>query len=644
MKKHILPISLLAVAILSAGAAKRADSADPVVMNVAGKDVRQSEFQYLYNKNNAQQASPQSLDEYVDMFVTYKLKVADAEAAGIDTTATFLKEYDGYVADISAPYLVDTLVRERLIDEAYQRMLTMRRVRHIMMPPGENEAERAANRQLLDSIRQAILAGEDFGQLAVKHSADRSAPYNRGDQGYVTAGRMPYPFEVMTFQTPVGEVSEVFEDMPYGFHILQVTDEKPNPGRVKARHILKSTQGLTPVQAAVKKAEIDSIAALIAQGADFGMLAERESDDPGSAQRGGDLGTFGPGMMVKPFEDAAFSLPVGATSQPVATQFGYHLIQVYDRLPVASREEARGTILQQMGRDQRAQMPRKERISQLQSQWGFSQNDQGLARVEAIMRECPTPKDAFDAIKGSDIAVATTPDGPITAAKIFDETPVGVRENNTGAFPTFKRQLGQVLEDATTAYARKQLAVENADFRNLMNEYRDGILLFEISNRKVWERATKDKDCQQAYFRANPGKYTWDKPRFKGCVIFATSDSVASAALAYLASNTVPRDSLVKHLRGQFDQDIKVERVLTAKGDNKIVDEIAFGGPKADPVGKWTSWFPYDYRVLDQPEEAQDVKIPLSADLQQALEAEWVADLKSRYKVKLNRKALDRLK
>ncbi|MDE6371244.1 MAG: hypothetical protein K2K92_07125, partial [Duncaniella sp.] len=150
--------------------------------------------------------------------------------------------------------------------------------------------------------------------------------------------------------------------------------------------------------------------------------------------------------------------------------------------------------------------------------------------------------------------------------------------------------------------------------------------------------------AQEAYFKAHRDNYTWDQPRFKGFVSFATSDSIASEARGYLAANHVEADSLMSAMRDRFGSDIKVERVLTARGDNAIIDEIAFQGPKADPVAKWVTWFPYDYRIIDAPETAADVRGPVSTDLQQYFEQQWVNDLRKRYKVKINKKEIDKMK
>lgn len=640
MKKHYLPAGLIAATLLAATAAAPKD--DPTVMTVDGVPVSQSEFEYLFNKNNLQQESPQTVDEYADMFEIYKLKVADARAEGIDTTASFIKELDGYCADIEAPFLVDTLLRDRLINEAWQRMQTMRDVSHIMLPLGTSERARTRNRERLDSIRRAILAGASFEEMAAKFSSDQSSAPRGGHMGILTAGRVPYKFEEAAWATPVGQISEVIEDAPYGYHIIKVIAEKPHPGMVRARHILKLTQNLSPEQKAEKKAQIDSIFNLLTQGADFKQIAMMESEDPGSAQRGGELNKFGPGMMVAEFEEQAYGLPDKGLSYPFETAYGYHIVQTLEHLPLGDLKDNRNSILQAMSRDERLSLPRRKRVKELQAKWGISENAAGLEAVNKAV-DGKRGTEAFEAVDGSTV-VANLPDGGvITASQVISELTGPVRENTPDPAGAFSRQLEQMLDDATVSRGRIEFAKDDADFRNLVNEYRDGILLFEISNRKVWDRATNDTLAQRKCFEANRTKYTWDKPRFKGVVVLATSDSVANAAKTLLQTAVVPADSLVKTLRDTFGRDIKVERVLTAKGDNAIIDEIAFDGPKAEAVGKWVAWFPYDWKVLSAPEEAADAKAAVAADLQQQLEAEWIKNLRKKYKVKVNKKLLKQL-
>ncbi len=641
MKKVFLPVAVVSLALACAAAAK---SDDPELMSVNGKSVPVSEFQYLFEKNNAQQETPQSLDEYIDMFITYKLKVADAEAAGIDTTAAFHKEFKGYCDELAAPYLRDSLTAERLVTEAYDRMKRRVAISQIMLPIGNTAEEKAANRARLDSIRTAILNGADFGEMALKYSSDRNVKYNKGYYGFIAPNMYPFPFEEGAYSTPVGEISEVIDDAPYGYHIIRVEAEKPDEGRVHARHILKLTRNLSPEEEAKKKQEIDSIYNLVKNGADFGEIAASLSDDAGSAKRQGDLGIFGIGRMVPEFEKAAFALQPGEISEPVKTSYGWHIIQCIERLPMETLEEARPAIQSVIKNDRRSRQPEIEKLNQLKKKYHAVIVPEGMDKAKALLQAAATPADGLSRLASSDIVVARINGNDITAAEVMSKVGENTRATTPDAWTTFDDAALNCLDDRTIEYFKAHIGDENATYRNLVNEYRDGILLFEISNRNIWDKSNKDKEGLEAFFNANRDKYSWNTPKYKGYVIFATSDSIAAAAKKYLADNTIGDDSLSTTLRKQFGRNIKVEKVIAGKGENVILDNVAFGGEKPEPVGRWIEWFGYKGRVIPAPEEAADVRGAVTEDYQKQLEQNWVADLHKKYKVKVNKKVVDKLK
>lgn len=641
MKKKPFIISALAcAAILSASASK---NADPVLMTINGKDVRQSEFEYLYHKNNLQQLAPQSIDEYIEMFIVYKLKVADAEAAGLHQTDAFTKEFNGYCAELSRPYLRDSIVEKRLIEEAYARMATSRKVSHIMLPLGSTYDEKEANRMKLDSIRTAIVNGSaDFGEMAVRYSSDRSARVNNGSMGYINVNSYPYPFEKTAWETPVGEISPVIEDAPFGFHIIRVEDERPNPGKVEARHILKLTNGLSEEEGAAKKAQIDSIYNLLANGGDFDAIARAESEDPGSAANGGRLGWFGPGEMVKEFEDAAFGLKDGGISAPFKTAYGYHIVQTLAHRGIGTLAEESERIKAAISRDMRSVMPETERLTQLKAELGVKIDTTGLMQARSRMTG-DSPAEQLKSLQTDNTLIATVGNRTISIGDVINYIPSNVLEGANDAFTVLNSGLENKINETVVEETRKNLAENNSEYRNLTNEYRDGILLFEISNRNVWERSTSDIEGLQKFFSANRAKYTWDKPHYKGYVIFATNDSIAGEAQKYLAANQVENDSLVSVMRANYGRNIKIEKVVTGKGENAIVDNVAFNGERPEAPGRWTAWFGYAGRVIDTPEEANDVRGAVASDYQQQLESEWIKDLRKKYKIKLNKKALKAL-
>lgn len=642
MKKIFIPATVIAATLITAAAKKN----DPTLMNVNGKDVTVSEFEYLYQKNNQQQAQPQTLDEYVDMFVNYKLKVADAEAAGIDTTASFIKEYTGYCDDLAKPFLTDTTVTDRLRHEAYERMKTNRDVSHIMLPIGRTPDERLANRQRLDSIRTAILGGADFGELAVKYSADRSVSRNKGHMGFITAGTLPYPFEAAAYATPVGQISEVIDDAPYGFHIIRVEGERPDQGQVRARHILKLTRGLSEEDTARKKAQIDSIYQVLKSGADFAAVAMKESEDPGSARNGGALPWFGTGQMVKEFEATAFALADSAISEPFATSYGYHIVQKLGHRDLAPYDELKPKIDRAIQGDARAREAGNVRLAELRKSFGAKTDKKGMKRISDIIgANGGLDSTSIAQLKADRSVVATVGDKKVTVSDVAKALPTySAKVSKEAAKGEVDNVLSGLIDNATLEAARHQLATVDPDYANLVNEYRDGILLFDISNRNVWEKSNKDTEGLEEYFRNHRDNYKWDAPRYKGIIVSATSDSVASLAQEWLKANQPGIDSIVPNLRAKFGRNIKVERKIFPKGEDAVVDYIAFGGSKPAPQGKWTSFFEYQGEVLDAPREAIDVRAAVVNDYQLWLEQQWLDELRKKYNVKINQKELKKLR
>ncbi|MDE7126229.1 MAG: peptidylprolyl isomerase, partial [Muribaculaceae bacterium] len=483
MKKIIIALAAVSVLNISVGAASKSD---PVLLTVNGKDITLSEFEYLYNKSNSQQQQAQPVSEYLDMFVNFKLKVADAEAAGLDTTASFRKEYDDYRHQLAEPYLVDSTAIESMLRRAYSHMLEDVSVSHVML--NGPDAPR-----MLDSLRNEILAGNTtFEDVALHYSIDPSAKRNMGRMGYVPAGATPYLFEDAMYEANVGEISPVvFSGL--GYHIIRVDDRRPAKGEVQASHILKQTRGFSDDRKLQARNQIDSIYDLVKNGADFAEVARRESEDPGSAAQGGSLGWFGAGRMVQPFDSISFALPDGAISQPFETPFGYHIIKKTATRTVLPLDSLRNGIMRVMEQDGRVQSASVRFADSLADAYG-------VTPVEAIERYI------------------------------------------------------------------MNLPAENQDYRNLLNEYRDGILLFDISNSRVWEKAASDEAALKEYFNSHRDRYTWSKPRYKGYVLYATSDSVMDAAKRVIASvgEDVSVDSLAHMLRPDFGKSIKIERVLTA--------------------------------------------------------------------------------
>ena len=562
---------------------------DQVLMTIAGKPIMVSEFMYIYEKNNQENSiEKKTMQEYLDLFVNFKLKVAEAEAQGVDTTAAFKKELAGYRAQATPKYLKDNAAIDSLVVLSYERIAKPRRAAHIVVqcPQDADSATTAAALQRINEARIRVTEGlpkqvkkgrktitvqevEDFGDVSAEVSEEPAAKKNRGELGWIQPFRYVYVFEDAVYNTPVGGVTEVFRS-PYGFHIAKVQEEGEYE-EVHAAHIMKMTPAGNVQEQLKAMLTMDSIYQLaIQEGADFAELARANSDDKGSAVRGGDLGWFGRGAMVRPFEDTAFGMEVGEVSKPFPSQYGIHVIKLYGKRGVQPLDSMRNKIAKQVERDQRMQIAHDSFISKTRAEYNLPET---------------------------------------------------------------------MTDTEVKAYADAHLEEKYADLRNLVNEYHDGILLFDVSLREVWDKANQDVEGLKAYFKANKKQYTWDEPRFKGCVIYAKNEVAAKSAKQIVKSANP--DSVMSYLNQRVNVDsvmyARVERGLWKQGANGAVDKYGFKVKGAEYTPK--EEYPIVLlvgKVIKSPVEYTDERGKVTTDYQDYLEKLWVAKLREKYLVVIN--------
>ncbi len=573
-RKHIAAIAFLGALSFSALAK------DEVVMTVNGVDVPRSEFEYLYHKNQQQQVDPQSLEEYAEMFKIYKLKVADALSQHLDTLPAFRQEMKQYRADLATPYLTDSLYLNSLVKEAYDLSREEAEAFHIMLAKGASEDESKLSRAKADSLHAELMKGADFSELAAKYSVDRASSNAGGRMGYIVSGRFPYAFEKAAFTLAPGQISEVVES-PQGWHILKGGKKRPARGSVLVEHIMKMVPPTaTAEQQAAAKATIDSIYNVVAANpASFEELARELSDDKGSGRQGGKLPWFGAGMMVEPFDSAAFAIQLDEISLPVRSQYGWHIIRKLDAKGPATLAEIKPTTLKRIANPQ----------------------DERYALVE---------KNLMDRLRKK-----------------------------------HKKAIGKrALDDnAVKEIEYEWLYTNEPDYRNLLNEYREGSLLYEASLREVWDKAAKDEQGLNDYFNAHRADYKWTKPHVKGILVQATNDSVAD--LVREALKEASGDDAIKAVRKQFVGKASIDRILMEEGQNAMVDHVVFNGTPVQPNNKkYTVYFVFDPKILTAPESMTDVRSLVTGDYQNQLERDWVEKLKSRYPVTVNEKVLKKIK
>ena len=622
---------------------------DPVLMKVNGKDIKKSEFEYIYKKNNQQQTDPKSLDEYVELFKNYKLKVAEAEACGLDTTQSFRRELAGYRAQLAQPYLVDREMDDRLAKEAYDRLKENVEVSHILfrINPQMTDAEKEKVYQKAKSVLERIRKGEDFEKMAKEYSEDPSVKQNNGYLGYITGFMTVYPFETAAYTTPVGSVSEPVLTQ-FGYHLIKVSSRRPDPGeRLTAHIMLMFPSNATDEIKKEKEKQIKEIYQQIIQGADFATLAKEKSEDKSSAQQGGELPWISTGRIVKEYEDAAYSLQnIGDITKPVLSPYGWHIIKLLDKRDLKSFEELKPDIMRRIGRDERSNKGKKSLIEKLKVEYAFKMNADEKAKLEKFAQEVSPVDSLFLDNIGKDQSILfSIGDKECTIADFgtYIENLRPREKSFQGSNVAFLNKLiDAFVDNEILQYEDSRLEAKYPEFKNLMNEYRDGILLFDISNREVWEKASNDVEGLQKYFKAHKKEYKWDQPRYKGYLVQCDDKALVKTLKKRIKS--LPADSVIFCINKEFNTDsikhVKIEKGLFQKGDNEKVDILAFKEGKLSVDEKFPVVFLVGKMLKKGPESYVDMKGQVTADYQNYLEKIWVQNLNRKYPVEINKDVL----
>lgn len=635
----ILPMLLLSASLMANGK-------DPVLMYINEKPVYKSEFEYIYNKNNSNNSlDKKTLEEYVDLFVNFKLKVEEARSQGLDTTNAFITELNGYRNQLIKPYLTDSKAEETMVREAYNRLKEDVEVSHILIRVAP-EASPEDTLKAWNKINElaARVQKEDFAAVAKEESEDQSVTDNSGYIGWITGFRTVYPFELVAYSTPVGTISKPVRTN-FGYHLIKVHNRRESRGEILVSHIMKFTNQGDDTGNKLAKEAIDSLYRLVKSGADFGDLAEANSDDRGSATRKGELPWFGVGRMVPEFEKAAFILKEkGAVSEPVQSPYGWHIIRLIDQKGIPSFEEKKDEIERQVKRDERARYGEKAFVDKLRKEYKLKLIKDGqLGDFIGILNGKTLADSAFKAQAAGLKKPIMKYAGKTVTQKEFYTFLIKntATQGKTDAGDIIRTKFREFTNQQLLDYENSQLENKYPDFRLLMQEYHDGILLFEVSNNEVWDKASRDTDGLAAYFNKNKEKYRWDKPHFKGRIIQCTSKEMMDMAKSI--AETSPADSIDSQLRLLNDSitNVKVEKGLFVEGDNKMVDRYGFGLDVKVDTDEAYPFVLVSGKLLNYtPEEYTDVRGMVTADYQEYLEKEWIAALRDRYPVKINQKVL----
>ena len=625
---------------------------DPVIMTINDKGITKSEFLQIYLKNNNDpKYDKESLDEYMELFKKFKLKVAEAEALGYDTIPKLVKELGGYQKQLALPYLVDSAKNESLIKEAYLRTKEEVRASHILIKvaPNATPADTLIAYNRIMGLKKRIVDGRSFKEVAQGKagSEDPSAATNGGDLGFFTAFQMVYPFEEKAYTTKVGDVSNPFRTR-FGYHILQVTDKRPARGTIESAHIMVAvSKSADKNEVDAARAKIDEIYSLLQNNGNFEALVAKYSDDPSSSKKKGVLPAFGTGTttrMVTEFEDAAFALKNdGDYSEPIRTNYGFHIVKRISLTGVPSYEIMKESLESKVAKDERSKTTQDSFVAKLKDdykyknkskkglKWFYNNLDSTYFKGQFDPSTLPNNKPLFKLDKNKF--------NQQDFAQYLKSNYRGARQENTNM--VVDEQYKKWEKEAILDYEESKLADKYPAFKALITEYHDGILLYEIMSDKVWNKAMKDTTGLKAFYENNKSDYMWGS-RINGDVYECYTVQSANKAYELLKRDTLSPVEVVqlingeselniRHRNGKFDLN-KTSYLEGKKLKNGLNNVYEIDGKYYVALVKET--------LAPAQKEFAEAKGAITSDYQNFLEKNWLEELSKKHTIKVNEEAL----
>lgn len=637
---HTKLLSIFTALLLSLGAVAQDNH---TLLKIGNENYSVEEFDFIYNKNNAYSELPKSKKEYIDLFVNYKLKVCEAIEQGLDTLPSFTKEFNYYKEELTKPYLSDKSVTIKLKEEAYQRLNQEVNASHILILTPQSatpkDTLKAYNKIL--SIQEKIKNGEDFNELAAQFSEDPSAKKNQGKLGYFSGFMMVYPFESAAYNTPNGEVSDIVKTS-FGYHLIKVHDKRSSRGELKAAHIMmmfapNSDEKLI----AQKKSKIDSIYQLLINGANFGELAQNYSEDKKSARKNGELPWFNSGKMIPEFCEPAYQLDsINNLSEVIRTPYGFHIIKFLEKRGVKTFDEMEKEITNRISRDERAFQSKNAVINRLKKEYSFNENSIAINTIKAKAQEANlSVEDFFKAFENSSDELFSFSTIKASTAELMQYLKNDRQFTNKRKATLIDKLISDFTDEKIIDFEKTKLSDKYPDYRFLLNEYHDGLLIFEISQKEIWNKASKDSSGIANYYAANKSNYFYPE-KINGRTVFTKDKKAFKTVKNKLALNPqISNDSLksffdpeqVKCITGEFE-----------KGEYQAIDKQYWNIKKSE--GQVDENYPYAFTTGDVIAQKQktldDTKGQVIADYQTEIEKKWIVTLNEKFSPVIQSKAL----
>lgn len=621
-----------------------AQDKNATVLSVDGEPTSLEEFENIFRKNNRDSAiSQQSLDEYMELFINFKLKVKEAREAGLDTVKKFKTELDGYRNQLARPYLTDTDKLKDLMREAYQNQTQEVRAMHILIKADANatpaDTLKAYNKTM--AIRERLMKGEDFASLAKAVSEDPSAKDNGGDLGYFTAFQMVYPFEKAAYDTKVGEVSMPVRTR-YGYHLIKVVDKRSARGEIHVAHIVVKPKSETDGEANAQTKINEIYQKSLSGESTFEDLASKFSDDPTSAKKGGELAWFGTGKMVIEFEDAAYSLKNnGDVSQPFKTSFGWHIVKRLDYKPLPSFESMEKELKNKVSKDSRAEQTRKSFVEKLKKEYAYTIDQAELAKLVEKADSNAFEGKLYVNKKSLEKPLISMTGLTITVNDFNEHMRTKGRSKPTMSPADFVKTSALKLgEDKLLQLEDARLEEKHTAFRLLMKEYREGILLFEMTDQMVWSKAVKDTAGLAAYYEANKENFKW--PERANVIMYTCSTPEIAKKTRKMLNAGKDKSTIAGELNQESQLNLQVQEGVFAREDNALLDKTTWKVGISEDIAENGQIVIFQFKEIIPPtiKKLDEARGMITSEYQTYLEQQWITEMRAEHKYQVKKEVL----
>ncbi len=618
------------------------------VLFTLGKDpVYVRDFEYVYNKNNINNQadySEKSLTEYLRLYENFRLKVKEAEAQKLDTIKSLQNELESYRKQLAKSYLTDREITDKLIEEAYQRSLQEVNVSHILVKLAEdaNPADTLAAWKKIQDIRKRITKGEDFGKLAAQLSDDPSAKQNNGDIGWFTVFQTVYPFESVAYNLKSGEISNPVRTQ-FGYHLVKKQNSRMARGEIRVSHLmLKFPEAADEGTKTALKQKIDSIYnVLIAANMTFEAAVQAFSDDRTSKFKNGELPAFSTGRMVPEFEEAAYSVQKdGDISSPVKTQYGWHIIKRLELKASLPFADMKSDLKRRVERDSRSEVAKETLIARIKRDYGFKDFAANKSAVFVLVDSGILKGNyKFEDKSRAGLPLFTLAGKDYSQADFLSYLEkVARRRSDKTKEALLEEYYSNFVNQTCIDYEESQLESKKPEFKMLMKEYRDGILLFELTDRNVWSKAVKDTLGLEEFYRSNKSKFMWGE-RAEARIYNCTDQAICDKAYKMIS-----KQKSVEEMQSKLNKVGSVSKVsvISGKYEKGQYDPVDKAGWKAglsgiNKINDSTFTFVQIVRIVQpEPKLLSEAKGYHVSDYQEFLEKQWLDELRKKYPVVLN--------